>query len=258
DPGEPAQRHDPDRLGRVRQPESGGGGLPGRADPAADSGGGGVLRAVVGEHVTVPIRPSSRPVLGNDQFDGVIVEPLNHSRRGFLRLAGLAGATWLTPIGHLLSRASEKSREPATSIIMLWLQGGPSQLETFDPHPGTRIAGGTGSIKTAVNGIELAPGLEHTAEGMGSIALVRSMMSKEGDHARGTYTMKTGFRPDPTVIHPSIGAVCCHELPATGVDIPRHVSILPGQWAARGGFLGDQYDAFRMDDPAGPVPDTQS
>jgi Protein of unknown function (DUF1501) len=186
------------------------------------------------------------------------VEPLIHTRRGFLRLAGLAGVTWLTPIGHLLSRASEKKREPATSIIMLWLQGGPSQLETFDPHPGTRIAGGTGSIPTAVRGIELAPGLERTAEEMGSIALVRSMMSKEGDHERGTYTMKTGFRPDPTVIHPSIGAVCCHELTASAVDIPRHVSILPGQWAARGGFLGDQYDAFRMDDPAGPVPDTQT
>jgi hypothetical protein len=84
------------------------------------------------------------------------------------------------------------------------------------------------------------------------------MVSKEGDHERGTYTMKTGFRPDPTVIHPSIGAICCHELAAAGVDIPRHVSILPGQWAARGGYLGDKYDAFRIDDPAGPVPDTQS
>ncbi|HKB02843.1 MAG TPA: DUF1501 domain-containing protein [Gemmataceae bacterium] len=189
------------------------------------------------------------------------MEPLTRhapDRRGFLHLAGLAGVTWLTPVGHFLARASEKSREPATSIIMLWLQGGPSQLETFDPHPGTNIAAGTGSIRTAVKGVEIAPGLERTAEELGDIALIRSMVSKEGDHERGTYTMKTGFRPDPTVIHPSIGAICCHELPAAGVDIPRHVSILPGQWAARGGFLGDKYDAFRMDDPAGPVPDTQS
>ena len=51
---------------------------------------------------------------------------------------------------------------------------------------------------------------------MGSIALVRSMVSKEGDHERGTYTMKTGYRPDPTVVHPSIGAICCHELPVAG------------------------------------------
>ena len=84
------------------------------------------------------------------------------------------------------------------------------------------------------------------------------MVSKEGDHERGTYTMKTGFRPDPTVVHPSIGAICCHELPAAGADIPRHISILPSQWPARGGYLGDQYDAFRTDDPAKPVPDTTS
>jgi uncharacterized protein (DUF1501 family) len=189
------------------------------------------------------------------------VEPLGHAaihRRNFFHLAGLAGASWLTPVGHLLARESEKSKGPATSIIVLWMQGGPSQLETFDPHPNTNIAAGTGAIKTAVPDVLVAPGLERVAEEMGSIALVRSMTSKEGDHERGTYTMKTGFRPDPTVIHPSIGAVLCHELPGTGVDIPRHVSILPGQWAARGGFLGDQYDAFRMDDPAGPVPDTQS
>ena len=180
------------------------------------------------------------------------------NRRGFLRVAGLAGATWLTPIGHLLARDAEKSKGQATSVIMLWMQGGPSQLETFDPHPNTPIAAGTGAIKTAVKDVLLAPGLERVAEEMGSIALVRSMTSKEGDHERGTYNMKTGFRPDPTIVHPSMGAIVCHELPAAGADIPRHVSILPGQWAARGGFLGDQYDAFRMDDPAGPVPDTQS
>ncbi len=193
------------------------------------------------------------------------MEPLgphpSATRRKFLRLAGLAGATWLTPLGHLLARAAEaagKPRGPAQSVILLWMQGGPSQLETFDPHPGTAIAGGTGAVATAVKGVQLATGLERTAEEMGSIALVRSMVSKEGDHERGTYTMKTGFRPDPTITYPSIGAVCCHELPAAGTDIPRHVSILPNQWASRGGYLGEEYDAFRTGDPAGPVPDTTS
>ncbi len=187
------------------------------------------------------------------------MEPL--TRRGFLRTAGLAGAAWLTPVGHLLARAAEapgKPRDHAQSIIVLWLQGGPSQLETFDPHPDTRIAAGTGAIDTAVKGVQLAPGLGRTAEEMASISLIRSMVSKEGDHERGTYTMKSGFRPDPTVVHPSIGAICCHELPTAGADIPRHISILPGQWPGRGGYLGDQYNAFRTDDPANPVPDTRS
>jgi Protein of unknown function (DUF1501) len=190
------------------------------------------------------------------------MEPLmsrySHDRRGFMRMAGLAGVTWLTPLGTMLARAAERKREPASSVIVLWMDGGPSQLETFDPHPGTSIAAGSGAINSAVKGIQVAPGLGRVAEEMESISLVRSMMSKEGDHERGTYTMKTGFRPDPTVIHPSIGAICCHELPQAGTDIPRHVSILPNPWSARGGFLGDKYDAFRMDDPAGPVPDTSS
>jgi hypothetical protein len=193
------------------------------------------------------------------------MEPLSRyphpDRRGFLRMAGLCGAAWMTPIAHLLARAAEEPaerRRPAQSIIMLWMQGGPSQLETFDPHPGTNIAAGTTAIPTAVNNVRLAAGLERTSEEMHSIALIRSMVSKEGDHERGTYAMKTGFRPDPTLIHPSLGAICCHELPVAGVDIPRHVSILPGQWPSRGGFLGDSFDAFKTGDPAGEVPDTRS
>ncbi len=138
---------------------------------------------------------------------------------------------------------------------MLWLAGGPSQLETFDPHPDTRIAAGTKAIATATRGVQLAQGFEQLADQMGSVALIRSMVSKEGDHERGTYLMKTGYRPDPTVEHPSIGAICCHELPVGRTDIPRHISILTGQWPSRGGFLGGEYDAFQVGDPGQPLPD---
>jgi hypothetical protein len=173
-------------------------------------------------------------------------------RRGFLALAGLS---WLTPVGHLLAQQAEHSSEPAQSIILLWLAGGPSQLETFDPHPNTRIAAGTKAIDTCVKGIQLAHGFDQLADQMRSVALVRSMVSKEGDHERGTYLMKTGYRPDPTVEHPSIGAICCHELPVGRTDIPRHVSILTGQWPSRGGFLGGEYNAFQVGDPQGKLPD---
>ena len=155
----------------------------------------------------------------------------------------------------MLADQAERSRQPAQSIILLWLGGGPSQLETFDPHPDTRIAGGTKAIATAVPGIQLAQGFEQLADQMGSVALIRSMVSKEGDHERGTYLMKTGYRPDPTVEHPSIGAICCHELPVGRTDIPRHISILTGQWPARGGFLGGEFDAFQVGDPQGSLPD---
>ena len=84
------------------------------------------------------------------------------------------------------------------------------------------------------------------------------MVSKEGDHERGTYMMKRGYRPDPTVEHPSIGAICCHELPVGHTEIPRHISILTGQWPSRGGFLGAEFDAFQADDPKGALPDVSS
>jgi hypothetical protein len=173
-------------------------------------------------------------------------------RRGFLAAAGLA---WLTPLGTRLARAAEEDHGPAKSVIVLWMGGGPSQLETFDPKPGTNIAAGTRAIDTAARGVQLAAGLEQLADQMGHVGLVRSLVSLEGDHERGTYLLKTGYRPDPTVVHPSIGAIVCHDFPDAGVDIPRHVSILPGQWPARGGMLGAEYDAFKVHDPAEKVPD---
>jgi uncharacterized protein (DUF1501 family) len=181
-------------------------------------------------------------------------------RRALLKAAGFGGTAWLTSLAHVLAREVQSPRAskqpaPAQSLIVLWMAGGPSQLETFDPHPGKKIAGGTRAIQTAMAGVQLAEGLERVAERMQSIALVRSLVSKEGDHQRGTYLVKTGYRPDPTAVHPSIGAICCHELPEGQTDIPRHISILPNQWPGRGGFLGDRFDAFKAGDPAGKMAD---
>lgn len=195
------------------------------------------------------------------------MEPLNRAfsadpchflgRRDFLKLGAIGAFSWLTPASQLLARMAEKDQkgEPAQSIILLWMAGGPSQIETFDPHPGTLIGGDTHAIDTAIKGCRIAEGYANLAEVLGEVALVRSVVSKEGDHERGTYLMKTGYRPDPTVIHPSIGAVCCHELPIGATELPRHVSILPNQWPGRGGFLGDEYDAFKTFDPIDKVPD---
>ncbi len=179
------------------------------------------------------------------------------SRRTLLKAAGVGGLAWLTPLADLLALDAEKAPKgkPARSVIILWLAGGPSQLETFDPHPGSRSAAGTGAIQTALNGVQFAPGLEQTAAVMGDVSLIRSMVSKEGDHERAVYNVKTGYRPNPTLVHPSIGAILCHELPDAKIEIPTHISILPNQWPARGGFFGAEFDAFQVDDPVKPVPD---
>lgn len=183
------------------------------------------------------------------------------SRRTLLKSIGVAGVgAWLTPVAQWLARAEEKAPkgQPARSVIILWMGGGPSQLETFDPHPNSPFAYGTKSIKTAAPGVELAAGFEQLAGVMNEITLVRSVVSKEADHERAAYNMKTGYRPNPTVVHPSIGAVICHELDDSGMDIPRHISILPDQWPARGGYLGARFDAFQIGDPQGPIPDVST
>ncbi len=185
------------------------------------------------------------------------------TRRQWLGATAAAALPWLTPAAELLARQSRPKGRPARSLILLWLAGGPSQLETFDPHPGTKIGGPTRAISTRAPGVQIAAALERTAELMDRVALVRSVRSEEGDHERGTYMVKTGYRPNPTVNHPSIGAICCYalpeEVPGLGrTEIPRHVSILPNQWPGRGGDLGNQYDAFLTYDPLRPVPDVKA
>src|SRR4051794_23566204 len=96
-------------------------------------------------------------------------------RRELLKSVGLAGLSWLTPVGHLLAAEAERSRGPARSIILVWLAGGPSQLETFDPKPGHAIAGGSKARGTAVKGVQLAEGFEQLAGLLGEVTLVRSL-----------------------------------------------------------------------------------
>lgn len=181
------------------------------------------------------------------------------TRRTLLKTAGLAGLSWLTPLSQMLALEAEQTRDRRPrSVIILWLGGGPSQLETFDPHPGSPVAHGTAAIKTSLPGVSLAAGLEQTAEVLEHMSLIRSVVSKEGDHERATYNVQTGYRPTPTLVHPSLGAIINHELPSPALEIPTHISILPGQWPARGGYFGPAFDAFKMGDPAQPIPDLTS
>lgn len=176
-------------------------------------------------------------------------------RRQALQIACVAaGGFWITRLAEQLSMAAEQSgdRRPK-SLLVLWCQGGPSQLETFDPHPGTKIGGEVGAIDSSIRGARLAETMPSVAEQMHRACLVRSMVSREGDHERATYYLKTGWRPDPTVIHPSIGSILCYASPSN-LEIPRHISILSSQWPSRGGYLGPAWDAFKSEDPRDPIP----
>ncbi|MFG0297921.1 MAG: DUF1501 domain-containing protein [Maioricimonas sp. JB045] len=172
------------------------------------------------------------------------------SRRDVLRLAAGLGVSFTLPALDLRAAAQRGSERPR-SVIILWMAGGPSQLETWDPHPGTKYGGPTKAIDTTVPGLQIADLFPRMAEQMHHLSVIRSLVSKEGDHERGTYFVQTGYRPDPTVVHPAMGAVLANRLQDPELEIPQHVSLASGDGfvVPRGGYLGDQWDAFRIFDP---------
>src|SRR4051812_30375611 len=107
------------------------------------------------------------------------------SRRGFLRGVGL-GAAGLSTLSFtdLMALRADELRKRQMACIVLWMAGGPSQFETFDPKPDHANGGGTEAIETSVSGIRIAKGWEKTAGVMQELALVRSMTNKEGNHQR--------------------------------------------------------------------------
>jgi hypothetical protein len=180
------------------------------------------------------------------------------NRRRLLQSSAWVGSSWLTGVAESLALGAERDqRARPKSLLFLWLQGGPSQLETFDPHPGTWIGGESKSIATSIPHVEIADVLPATAEQLHLATLVRSVVSQEGDHERASYHLKTGWRPDPTLVHPSIGAIVCRQS-ESNVELPRHISILSGQWPARGGYLGPSFDAFQTGDPAEGIPNLKA
>jgi hypothetical protein len=170
-----------------------------------------------------------------------------HSRRGFLRQASAAAvAGGVLGFRDRLGLQAAELRKQGRALILLWMSGGPSQFETFDPKPGTENGGPTESIETSVSGIRIARGWEQTAKVMDDIALIRSMTNKEGNHQRATYQLHTGYIPSGSVKHPSLAANIARELAASESELPAIVSVGLTQGA---GFLGVDYEPFVVREP---------
>lgn len=170
------------------------------------------------------------------------------SRRDLCKVAVGSTLSFMLP-GFDLKAAQKRGPERQKSIIVLWMGGGPSQLETWDPHPGTAIGGPGNAIKTVVPGLQISDMYPLLAEQLAGMSVIRSMVSKEGDHERGTKYFKTGYRPEPTTVYPSLGAIITHQRPNKDLEIPQHISMGNTQFPARGGYLGGHLDAFRVQDP---------
>ena len=172
------------------------------------------------------------------------------TRRALLSASAGVGLSFALP--PLSARAARlRGAERPRALLVVWLAGGPSQFETFDPHPGSRAGGPTRAIDTRIPGVQVAADYPRLAGVLDRFAVIRSLVSKEGDHERGQYTVKTGYRPDPTAVHPAIGAIAAHELPAPALEIPRFVSLGGSEFPSRGGYLGAEFDPYRVYSPGG-------
>lgn len=169
------------------------------------------------------------------------------SRRGFLHsvCAGAVAAGTLS-LRDVMTLQAAELRKQGKSMILLWMGGGPSQFETFDPKPNHRNGGDTKAISTSVPGIQIAQGWDKTAAVMDDLAIIRSMTNKEGSHPRATYQMHTGYIPSGSVKHPSLAASIAKEISDPNLDLPAVVSVGATQGA---GFLGVQYEPFVVQDP---------
>jgi hypothetical protein len=182
-------------------------------------------------------------------------------RRHFLRTIGLGAAglaaTAAVPMSFTdwMALQAADIRKNHRACILLWMGGGPSQLETFDPKPGTDHGGTTKAISTSVPGISIAEGWTETAKAMGEIALVRSMTNKEGNHQRATYQLHTGYVPSATIKHPHLGCSVASELGESHFDLPHIVSI--GGPTIGAGFLGASMEPFVVQTPDKPPENTE-
>ena len=180
------------------------------------------------------------------------------SRRGFLRGVSAAG---IGSIGllDLVALRAEDLQKKGMSVIVLWMQGGPSQFETFDPKPGHDSGGPTEAIKTSVDGIRIAQHWPLVAEQMKDIALIRSMTNREGNHQRATYQLHTGYAPTGSVKHPSLGSVVSKEIGDAAHELPQFVAIgsSRGLSGISAGFLGVGYDPFSISSPERPPDNTK-
>lgn len=169
------------------------------------------------------------------------------SRRQVLGVAtatSLAGAfDWSAP---LRLQAAELKRR-GMACILLWMPGGPSQFETFDPKPDHANGGETKAIDTNVSGIRFADNLPELAKVADKLAVIRSMSTREGDHGRGTHLMHTAYLPIAGVKFPTAGAVAAHEIGDPTCELPAFVRIGGGvNGGVTAGYLGTKYDAFSV------------
>ena len=167
------------------------------------------------------------------------------SRRDFVRMSlasafGAAACPWLPRL------AAAADKKPAKACMVLWMSGGPSQLDTWDLKPDSKNGGPYKGTDTAVPGIRISEHLPKLAALAKDLGIIRSMTTKEGEHQRATQLLHTGQLPSEAVAYPAVGSMFAKQLGDPEHDLPSYVTISqggPGGIMANigAGFLGPQY-----------------
>jgi len=174
-------------------------------------------------------------------------------RRDFLQL-GMLSALGMSVTDLLRWQALAAPAKRDISCILIWLDGGPSHLDMFDPKPNApkEVRGPFGVIPTALPGVRISEHLPLTAKAMGEIALVRSLTHELGNHNTGRHYLMTGHRPTPVVTYPSLGSVLAKE---TGFkrQLPPYVIVPRPVEYSQAGYLPGAYGPFSVGgDPSKP------
>src|SRR5581483_9377018 len=172
------------------------------------------------------------------------------NRRGFLT-STCASATLCGWLGTLAARVADGPRPKA--CILLWMAGGPSHIDTWDPKPDApaNIRGEFKTIDTSVPGVRISEHFPKFARLMKHAAILRGMSTQESDHQLATYHLHTGYQNrGGAVAYPSLGALVARELGKRDVPLPSFVTIgRAPQEALSAGFLGPDFQALGVTDP---------
>ncbi|MCA9156475.1 MAG: DUF1501 domain-containing protein, partial [Planctomycetales bacterium] len=150
-------------------------------------------------------------------------------RRDFLRIGGWSALTAaFGRFGVAGANAADEARRSsrAKSCILIWLDGGPSHLDLFDPKPqaAVEVRGPFASIPTAIPGVSLSELLPRLARRMNDVSLIRSVTSPLGEHNFGTHYLLTGYKPSPALEYPTFGGVVAAERESSQV-LPRFIAV---------------------------------
>lgn len=176
----------------------------------------------------------------------------NVSRRNFL--AGAAGGA-LGTLGFSGMVQAETARKLAAQqkrTVVFWLRGGVSQLETWDPKPGTETGGPLQAIPTSVPGVHIGELLPYTAKQMHHLSLVRGINTKENNHGKGAVFMQTGHRQRTGFEYPYLGSVFSSLLSPPDNPLPGYICVGGGGSSREAAFLGPKYAPLTLNDGQAP------